>query len=229
MAFELPALPYDYEALQPYMSKETLEYHHDKHHKAYVDNGNKLAAEAGMDGLSVEEVVKQSFGKNAGLFNNAAQHYNHIHFWKWMKKGGGGNKLPGALQNGDRQRSRRLRQVQGRFHRRRHDAVRLRLGLAFGQGRQARDLQDAERRKPAGSRRHADPRRRRLGALLLHRLPQRPAEISRGLRRQPDQLGLRPGDCTKRPRPDRIEKPRQAGAFFIAPPSRKRERIAGQF
>ena len=99
MAFELPSLPYDYEALQPYMSKETLEYHHDKHHKAYVDNGNKLAAEAGMDGLSVEEVVKQSFGKNAGLFNNAAQHYNHIHFWKWMKKGGGGNKLPGALQS----------------------------------------------------------------------------------------------------------------------------------
>ena len=84
MAFELPALPYDYEALQPYMSKETLEYHHDKHHKAYVDNGNKLAAEAGMEGKSVEEVVKASFGKNAGLFNNAAQHYNHIHFWKWM-------------------------------------------------------------------------------------------------------------------------------------------------
>ncbi len=98
MAFELPELPYDYEALQPFMSKETLEYHHDKHHKAYVDNGNKLAAEAGMADLSVEEVVKKSFGTNAGLFNNAAQHYNHIHFWKWMKKDGGGNKLPGKLQ-----------------------------------------------------------------------------------------------------------------------------------
>jgi Fe-Mn family superoxide dismutase len=80
------------------MSKETLEYHHDKHHKAYVDNGNKLAAEAGMEGKSVEEVVKASFGKNQGLFNNAAQHYNHIHFWKWMKKGGGGTKLPGKLE-----------------------------------------------------------------------------------------------------------------------------------
>ena len=98
MAFELPALPYDYEALQPYMSKETLEYHHDKHHKAYVDNGNKLAAEAGMENLPLEEVVKQSFGRNPGLFNNAGQHYNHIHFWKWMKPGGGGNRLPGALQ-----------------------------------------------------------------------------------------------------------------------------------
>ena len=98
MAFELPALPYDYEALQPYMSKETLEFHHDKHHKAYVDNGNKLAAEAGMENLPLEEVVKQSFGRNPGLFNNAGQHYNHIHFWKWMKKGGGGDKLPAKLQ-----------------------------------------------------------------------------------------------------------------------------------
>ncbi len=80
------------------MSKETLEFHHDKHHKAYVDNGNKLAAEAGLDGKSVEEVVKASYGKNQGLFNNAAQHYNHIHFWKWMKKDGGGKSLPAALQ-----------------------------------------------------------------------------------------------------------------------------------
>jgi Fe-Mn family superoxide dismutase len=97
MAFTLPDLPYDYEALQPFMSRETLEYHHDKHHKAYVDKGNDLAAEAGMDGLSLEEIVKQSHGKNPGLFNNAAQHYNHVHFWKWMKKGGGGTSLPGKL------------------------------------------------------------------------------------------------------------------------------------
>lgn len=98
MAFELPPLPYDYDALAPYMSRETLEYHHDKHHQAYVTNGNKLAEEAGMANLTLEEVVVQSFGKNPGLFNNAGQHYNHIHFWKWMKKGGGGKSLPGALQ-----------------------------------------------------------------------------------------------------------------------------------
>jgi Fe-Mn family superoxide dismutase len=98
MAFTLPELPYDYEALSPFMSKETLEYHHDKHHNAYVEMGNKLAAEAGMGDASVEEVVMQSYGKNQPLFNNAAQHYNHIHFWKWMKKGGGGKSLPGKLQ-----------------------------------------------------------------------------------------------------------------------------------
>src|SRR6478735_8087079 len=70
MAFELPELPYDYEALAPFMSKETLEFHHDKHHKAYVDNGNKLAAEAGLSDLSLEDVVKKSFGTNAGLVKN---------------------------------------------------------------------------------------------------------------------------------------------------------------
>jgi Fe-Mn family superoxide dismutase len=97
MAFELPPLPYAYEALQPYMSRETLEYHHDKHHQAYVTNANNLIKDSGLDGKSLEDVVRQSFGKNAGLFNNAAQHYNHAHFWKWMKKGGGGKKLPAAL------------------------------------------------------------------------------------------------------------------------------------
>ena len=97
MAFELPPLPYDYEALQPFMSKETLEYHHDKHHQAYVTNGNNLLKGSGLEDKSLEEIVKASYSKNAGLFNNAGQHYNHIHFWKWMKKGGGGNKIPGAL------------------------------------------------------------------------------------------------------------------------------------
>lgn len=98
MAFTLPDLPYAYDALGDYMSAETLEYHHDKHHKAYVDNGNKLADEAGMSDKSLEEIVVASHGTNAGLFNNAAQHYNHIHFWNWMAPNGGGTSLPGDLQ-----------------------------------------------------------------------------------------------------------------------------------
>ncbi|WP_312796015.1 superoxide dismutase [Tianweitania sp.] len=98
MAFQLPELPYAYDALAPYMSAETLEYHHDKHHKAYVDTGNTLAEKAGLADKSVEEIVKASYGKDQPLFNNAAQHYNHIHFWKWMKKDGGGKSLPGKLQ-----------------------------------------------------------------------------------------------------------------------------------
>ncbi|MGI9351140.1 MAG: superoxide dismutase [Rhizobiaceae bacterium] len=99
MAFELPDLPYAYDALDPYMSAETLEFHHDKHHQAYVTNGNNLLEGSGLEGKSLEDVVRGSHGSNAGLFNNAAQHYNHIHFWHWMKKDGGGTSLPGALQS----------------------------------------------------------------------------------------------------------------------------------
>ena len=97
MTFTLPDLPYAHDALQPYMSKETLEYHHDKHHQAYVTNGNNLLKGTEFEGKSLEDIVKGSFGKNAGLFNNAAQHYNHTLFWKMMKPNGGGSKLPGKL------------------------------------------------------------------------------------------------------------------------------------
>jgi Fe-Mn family superoxide dismutase len=97
MSFTLPELPYAYEALQPYMSKETLEYHHDKHHAAYVTNANNLIKGSGLEGKSLEEVVKDSFGKNAPLFNNAAQHYNHLHFWNWLKPNGGGA-IPGKVE-----------------------------------------------------------------------------------------------------------------------------------
>ncbi|MFK4812792.1 superoxide dismutase [Devosia sp. ZW T5_3] len=96
--FTLPSLPYAYDALGPYMSAETLEFHHDKHHQAYVTNGEKLLEGSGLEILPLEDIVKEAYGKNAGLFNNAGQHYNHVHFWNWMKPNGGGNKLPGKLQ-----------------------------------------------------------------------------------------------------------------------------------
>jgi superoxide dismutase, Fe-Mn family len=98
MALELPALPYAYDALSPYMSKETLEFHHDKHHMAYVTNGNNLLKDSPLASKSVEEICKAAYAeKNAGLVNNVGQHYNHTHFWMWMKKGGGGKKLPARL------------------------------------------------------------------------------------------------------------------------------------
>jgi Fe-Mn family superoxide dismutase len=97
MTFTLPELPYDYDALAPYMSKETLEFHHDKHHLAYVTNGNTLLKGTEWESKSLEEIVKGSFAKNAGLFNNAAQHYNHAKFWKWLKPAGAGA-IPGALE-----------------------------------------------------------------------------------------------------------------------------------
>ena len=97
MAFELPDLPYAHDALGPYMSAETLEFHHDKHHQAYVTNGNNILAETDLKNESLENIVIKSHGNNAGLFNNAAQHYNHLHFWKMMTPGG--SKVPSNLEN----------------------------------------------------------------------------------------------------------------------------------
>ena len=98
MALELPALPYAYDALAPFMSKETLEFHHDKHHMAYVTNGNNLLKDSVHASKSIEDICKAAYAeKAAGLVNNVGQHYNHNHFWNWMKKGGGGKKLPGKI------------------------------------------------------------------------------------------------------------------------------------
>ena len=97
MAFELPELPYAYDALAPYMSAETLEFHHDKHHNAYVTAGNDLIKGTEYADMSLEDVVKKSHADKPGLFNQAGQHYNHIHFWQWMKPNGGGS-IPGNLE-----------------------------------------------------------------------------------------------------------------------------------
>jgi Fe-Mn family superoxide dismutase len=99
MTFKLPPLPYAYDALGPFMSAKTLEFHHDKHHQAYVDMANKLVPGTKYEGKSIEEICKEAYAdKNQPIINNVGQHFNHIHFWQWMKKGGGGDKLPGKLE-----------------------------------------------------------------------------------------------------------------------------------
>ncbi|MCK6505114.1 superoxide dismutase [Myxococcota bacterium] len=88
MAFELPALPYASDALQPHISAETLAFHHGKHHNAYVTNLNNLvAANPALQGLSLEEIIRTSSG---GVFNNAAQVWNHTFYWHSMSPSGGG-------------------------------------------------------------------------------------------------------------------------------------------
>jgi Fe-Mn family superoxide dismutase len=94
MAFKLPDLPYEKNALEPYLSAETLEYHHDKHHNAYVTNLNGLLQDAAADNESQEDLEKLIVAAEGPLFNNAAQVWNHSFYWKCMKKGGGGE--PGA-------------------------------------------------------------------------------------------------------------------------------------
>ncbi|KAA0593438.1 Fe-Mn family superoxide dismutase [Azospirillum lipoferum] len=98
MAFELPPLPYAYDALAPYISSETLHLHHDKHHQTYVTNLNNLTKDTPLANASLEEVIKASVGdaSKVGIFNNAAQVWNHTFFWQCLKKDGG--KMPAALE-----------------------------------------------------------------------------------------------------------------------------------
>jgi superoxide dismutase, Fe-Mn family len=92
MAFELPPLPYDKSALEPHMSAKTLEFHHGKHHQAYVTNLNNLVKDTPMANQSLEEIIRATAKDDlkAGIFNNAAQVWNHTFFWNCMKPKGGG-------------------------------------------------------------------------------------------------------------------------------------------
>ena len=92
MAFELPDLPYAHGALDPHISERTLEFHHDKHHATYVKNLNGLVQDTPLANESLEGVIKAVAGdaSKAGVFNNAAQVWNHTFYWHSMKPGGGG-------------------------------------------------------------------------------------------------------------------------------------------
>jgi len=93
MNHELPKLPYDMNALAPHISAETLEYHYGKHHKTYVDNLNKLITDTEFADLSLEDIIKKASG---GVFNNAAQIWNHTFYWYCLSPNGGGTPT-GAL------------------------------------------------------------------------------------------------------------------------------------
>ncbi len=93
MAFELPSLPYAKNALAPHISEETIDFHYGKHHQTYVTNLNNLVPGTEFEGLSLEEIVKKSSG---GIFNNAAQVWNHTFYWNGLSPNGGGQPT-GAL------------------------------------------------------------------------------------------------------------------------------------
>lgn len=93
MSIELPKLNYELNALEPHISRETLEFHYGKHHQTYVTNLNNLIAGTELEGKSLEEIVKSSDG---GVFNNAAQVWNHSFYWDCLSPNGGGEPT-GAL------------------------------------------------------------------------------------------------------------------------------------
>ncbi|HZD25953.1 MAG TPA: superoxide dismutase [Alphaproteobacteria bacterium] len=104
MAFELPALPYDQGALEPHISGNTLSFHYGKHHQTYVNNLNNLVKDTPLADKSLEDIIKETAGKadKAGVFNNAAQVWNHTFYWNSMKPNGGGSpsgKLSDAINS----------------------------------------------------------------------------------------------------------------------------------
>jgi Fe-Mn family superoxide dismutase len=90
MSFQLPKLPYSFDALEPHIDARTMEIHHGKHHQAYVNNLNKALEGKAEAGLSIEDLCKQAGKQPAAVRNNGGGHYNHSMFWTIMKPGGGG-------------------------------------------------------------------------------------------------------------------------------------------
>src|SRR5205823_6189753 len=104
MAFELPPLPFPKNALEPHTSAQTLDFHHGRHHQAYVTNLNGLVKDSPMESQSLEQIIQATAkdAAKAGIFNNAAQVWNHTFFWNCMKPQGGGNPSGNVAQAIDR-------------------------------------------------------------------------------------------------------------------------------
>ena len=98
MAITLPSLPYEKNALEPHISGKTLEFHYGKHHNAYVVNTNKLIEGTDLANKDLEDIIRKTAGdaSKIGIFNNAAQVWNHTFYWKCMKPSGGGKPRPAA-------------------------------------------------------------------------------------------------------------------------------------
>lgn len=122
MPFELPELPYAMNALEPHISKETLEYHYGKHHQAYVTNLNNLIPGTPFENLSLEEIILQS---NGGIFNNAAQVWNHTFYWHCL--------TPHASEKPDGKFAEQINQTFGSFEKFKEEFSKVAMGT-FGSG-----------------------------------------------------------------------------------------------
>ena len=122
MAFELPALPYARDALAPHISPETIDYHYGKHHQTYVTNLNNLVAGTEFEAMALEDIVRKS---NGGMFNNAAQVWNHTFYWHCLSPKGGGEP---AGKLGDA-----IKQAFGSFAQFKEEFTKVALGT-FGSG-----------------------------------------------------------------------------------------------
>jgi len=166
----LPPLPFAEGALAPVISAQTIGFHYGKHHKAYVDNLNKLIAGTELEGQSLEAILKATAGKpdKSGIFNNAAQTWNHTFYWNSLKPGGGG--APGAAI------AQKIDAAFGSYDKFKTEfantAVTQRMGLAGRRRGCAQADQDRQCRKSADQGSNAVVDHRRLGARVLPRLPE---------------------------------------------------------
>ena len=163
MAYYVPDLPYDYDALEPHIDEATMKVHHDKHHQAYVDKANAALEGTEWADKDVEDVLQEldslPADKQGPVRNNAGGHANHSFFWQIMSPDGGGEPERRPRRRDQRQ-VRLLRRVQGEVQGGRHRPVRLRLGLARPRRLRPRghlDRRTRTRRSPTARRRCSAP------------------------------------------------------------------------
>ncbi len=212
MAFELPPLPYPKNALEPHTSAQTLDFHHGKHHQAYVTNLNNLVKGTPMENQSLEEIIRATANDQSktGIFNNAAQVWNHTFFWNCMKPGGGGNPSGDIAQAIDRDLG-GLQKFKDDFKARAVGQFGSGWAWLVAGGGKLSLTSTPNAVNPMAQGQTALSDLRRLGARLLSRLPEPPAGFRAGLSRPPDQLGLR------RPEPREGEIARAGETAWIIP------------
>ena len=178
MEHKLPQLPYPKDALAPHISAETIEYHYGKHHATYVANLNKLIPGTEFENLALEEIVKRASG---GIFNNAAQVWSHTFYWNCLAPKAGGEPT-GTMAAAINKAFGSFAQFKDKFT----AAAVSHFGsgwawLVRNPGRHAGRREHRQRPDAADPGQDAAVGLRRLGARLLHRLPQRPGGLRRGL------------------------------------------------
>ncbi len=211
MEHTLPALPYAKDALAPHISAETLEFHHGKHHQAYVTNLNNLIKGTEYENLDLEAIIKKA--PAGGVYNNSAQVWNHTFFWSSMKPNGGGE-ATGALADA-------IKTKWGSFDDFKKAFQASAVGN-FGSGwtwlvkkadGSVEHREHGRSRHPADHRRHGAALCGRVGTRVLHRLPQPSSGLCRHLPRQAGELGFRRTELrlmlTARFRPGKARSPKR--------------------
>ena len=185
MAYELPKLPYAYDALEPHIDARTMEIHYTKHHQTYVDNLNKAIKGTDLEKKTVEDLISDlnAVPENIRTVvrNNGGGHANHSFFWKIMGPNAGGEPK-GKLADDIKSAFGSFDQFQRKTRSCRCGPFRQRMGMADQEQEwRARNNLHAKSRQSSDGRQYADPRRRRVGARLLSEVSKPPGRLPQGV------------------------------------------------